>query len=217
MRQKKQTIWSKLFQRTIIDAAKTKGWHVDQTGNIDRVLRLPGTSNFKTGTARPVNVIFEGAHFDKRVVLATASKPSLSATQATPASVAGATSAVPAATATPSAVSPLLEDTKKRLRNLRSQTNRQLMMDVLSGRPFAKPGHRDAELQRVCSLIAFVLEHPDKTAPEPLAELLRPSLEAMQAESDDSKNPALTIDDAIEKLRARVVGRHHQARGEKSY
>jgi hypothetical protein len=186
---------SKLFQRTIIDSAKAKGWHVDQTGNIDRVLRLPGTSNFKTGTARPVNVVFEGLHCDKRLVLATAAKAMLTAS----------TPALPTPSATPGApstatISPLLEDVKKRLRNLRNQANRQLMLDVLSGRSFAKPGHRDAELQKVCSLIAFVLEHPDRTAPEPLAELLRPSLDAMRAESDDSKNPALTIDDAIEKL-----------------
>ena len=183
---------SKMFQKTIIDAAKMKGWHVDQTGNIDRVLRLPGTSNFKTGTARLVEVVFsEGAHYDKRVVLATSSKTSASVPVATSDST---------PSSTPQVSTPLLDDVRKRLRNLRNNYNRQLMLEVMSGKSFAKPGGRDAALQKVASLIAFVLEHPDKANPIELAELLRPSIETMRTESDDPQNPALTIDDAVEKL-----------------
>jgi hypothetical protein len=183
---------SKMFQRTMIDAAKLKGFHVDQTGNIDRVLRLPGTGNFKTGTFRPVEVVFaEGQHYDKRVVLATVAKPALSA--AATSAVAPASNGV---THAPSA----LDDVRKRLRNLKNHANRQLMLEVLSGRSFAKPGQRDAGLQKVASVVAFVLESPESTDPVQLAELLRPSLEAMQAEADDPENPALTIENAIEKL-----------------
>lgn len=33
---------------------KALGWHVDKTHSLDRILRVPGTGNHKTGTSRPV-------------------------------------------------------------------------------------------------------------------------------------------------------------------
>jgi len=173
---------SKMFQKTLIDAAKKKGFHVDQTGNIDRVLRLPGTLNFKTGTARSVEVVLEGVCYDKRMVQATAARPTLVQTTSTQTS------------------SAFLDDVRKRLRNLKSHENRKLMLEVLAGRSFAQPGGRDASLQKVASVIAFILESPDKADPKQLAELLRPSLDVMQAEADDPANPALTVENAVEKL-----------------
>lgn len=37
-------------------AASERGWHIDSTWDIARVLRVPGTLNWKTGTARPVEL-----------------------------------------------------------------------------------------------------------------------------------------------------------------
>ena len=182
---------SKAFQSTLIGAAKQEGLHVDQTGNIDRVLRLPGTFNFKTGTARPVDVVFEGVRYDKRIVLTTTRSVSVQVSAATP----SANTSQP-----PQTSDAFLEDVKRRLRNLKNHDNRKLMLEVLAGRSFAKPGARDSGLQKVTSVISFVLEHPDKADPVQLAELLRPSLETMKAEADDPANPALTMEQAIEKF-----------------
>ena len=191
---------SKSFQNTIIAAAKSRGFHCDQTGNIDRVLRLPGAPNFKTGTARPVEVIFsEGTRYDSRIVFALAT-PKLSTA---PPQTAPAAPLPVVATQTPAATSLTpseLQDLKKRLNNVRNNDNRRLMQNVIQGRSFAQLGQRDAGLQKVCSIIAFVLEHPEKADPEKIAEILRPSLDAMQAQSDDPANPALTFEDAVEKL-----------------
>src|SRR5690606_18730954 len=35
-------------------AASERGWHIDSVWDVARVLRVPGTSNWKTGEARPV-------------------------------------------------------------------------------------------------------------------------------------------------------------------
>lgn len=191
---------SKLFQSTMIAAAKSKGFHCDQTGNIDRVLRLPGAPNFKTGTARPVDVILsDGARYDRRIVTALA-KPKLSAAAPQTAPVVAAAQVVTTQPAVAPAASSDLQDLKKRLNNVRNNDNRRIMQNVMLGRSFAQLGQRDAGLQKVCSIIAFVLEHPEKADPEKIAEILRPSLDAMQAQSDDPANPALTFEDAVEKL-----------------
>ena len=44
--------WQQLFQQ----AGRDRGWHVDSTADLARVLRIPGTRNLKTGEAREVTV-----------------------------------------------------------------------------------------------------------------------------------------------------------------
>ena len=44
--------WQQLFQQ----AGRDKGWHVDSTADLARVLRIPGTYNLKTDEAREVTV-----------------------------------------------------------------------------------------------------------------------------------------------------------------
>ena len=45
------------FQRTIQETAKAHGWHVDGTGDLARVLRIPGTYNHKVaGETREVTI-----------------------------------------------------------------------------------------------------------------------------------------------------------------
>ena len=44
--------WQQLFQQ----AGRDRGWHVDSTADLARVLRIPGTHNLKTGEAREVVV-----------------------------------------------------------------------------------------------------------------------------------------------------------------
>ena len=44
--------WQQLFQQT----GRDRGWHVDSTADLARVLRIPGTRNLKTSEAREVTV-----------------------------------------------------------------------------------------------------------------------------------------------------------------
>jgi hypothetical protein len=53
-----QTLLRRL-QRTVQLAAEARGWKIDTTADLARVLRLPGTLNHKSGTPLPVTVIAE--------------------------------------------------------------------------------------------------------------------------------------------------------------
>jgi hypothetical protein len=44
------------WQRLLIERAETKGLHVDSVGDLTRILRVPGTSNRKLATPRPVEL-----------------------------------------------------------------------------------------------------------------------------------------------------------------
>jgi hypothetical protein len=48
---------SQAWQDFYIQRAKERGWHVDQTGNLDRVLRVPGTLNHKSDPPAPVEIL----------------------------------------------------------------------------------------------------------------------------------------------------------------
>jgi len=45
------------FQSTIRNAAAAKGWKLDSTHDLARILRLPGTLNYKSDPPRPVTII----------------------------------------------------------------------------------------------------------------------------------------------------------------
>lgn len=50
------------LHRAMIDAAAKRGWKIDNTSDLARIYRMPGTTNRKAGEARPVTwVIGEGA------------------------------------------------------------------------------------------------------------------------------------------------------------
>lgn len=51
----------KRFQKTIQINAAAKGWKLDSTYNLDRILRLPGTTNYKSDPV-PVTVIYKTEH-----------------------------------------------------------------------------------------------------------------------------------------------------------
>lgn len=45
------------FQKGLIGAFRTKGWHLDNVGDLARITRLPGTLNHKTVPAKPVSLL----------------------------------------------------------------------------------------------------------------------------------------------------------------
>jgi putative DNA primase/helicase len=55
-RERAQTLLRRL-QRTVQIMAIDRGWKIDNTSDVSRVLRLPGTFNFKTGSPVPVTLI----------------------------------------------------------------------------------------------------------------------------------------------------------------
>lgn len=180
------------FQRQIIDAAMAKlGVHVDQTGNIDRVLRIPGTKNFKIPSEpRDVEMLLaDGPRHDPQVIFAQQFITQL-----------GGAAPPTSMFVSPGSIPPpdLTSQVRHNLTRLTNQENRALMALVLAGKPFAVRGERDSTLQRAASIVAFV--SPAGADPEVLGELFRPSIDAMAALADDPGNPALTTDDVVEKL-----------------
>lgn len=180
---------SKLFQKIMISAAHSKGLHVDQTGNLDRVLRLPGAVNFKIpGDPKQVSVLVsDPVFYDPAMLIQAATRVSVAVPATVPSS--------PARLVNPADA---LAEIKTRLTHLSNAGNRKLMAEVLAGRSFAQPGERDAQLQKTASIVAFTA--PVGTDPVTAAELFRPSIDAMARESDDPSNPALTFESVVEKL-----------------
>lgn len=183
----------KAFQKKLIEAAARDGLHVDDTATLTRVLRLPGTKNFKrasdprdvvlllTDGPRSSMEAFEQACWKgqrgKHVTEAAVWKP-------------GTASEVPIADAE------WLGEVRTRLGRLHDAGRQQVLAKVLRGESFAEPGERDEKLMMVCSVIAFVAARyrPDAEA-EQLAEILRASLACWAAE----EGAQLSIDEELAK------------------
>lgn len=221
--------YEKALQHLIKEAAEKRGWHMDGTADLTRMLRLPGTTNKKRTRDKSGAVVAPDAdqplctlivgdgprHSIEavRTALGTAvdelarqrneisqseGRHANAGRESLPSSTTGTADASPPSAVPPSAAL-LLDDVRSRLLNLESKKSAQLFEKVLAGEPFAKAGQRDEMLQRVMSILAFV--EPDADA-EVLAEIVRPSIEAMaERDKDDAENPPLRLYDAIEKLR----------------
>lgn len=201
------------FQGAIRDAAAKKGWHVDIVADVPRVLRVPGTMNFKiTSDVRPVELLLDGgprcSFGDIAEVLGLtreaprgkigAVAPPASGAHADGAPTTPDAAATVSASGVPSSSPVDVEDVKDRLRNLRSVTNRKFFAPILEGKSFAKPGERDRLMQRAASLVAFV--EPDAD-PKDLAEIFRPSFDVWAAEPGATRSADDEVEKAIDKIR----------------
>lgn len=85
--------WLVLAQR-LATACISARFHVDTTATLDaaRVLRVPGTSNYKRGGNRPVRIVAEGMPADPQVLAQTFPAGDMSLAGALPASMRGMTS-----------------------------------------------------------------------------------------------------------------------------
>jgi hypothetical protein len=115
--------------------------HVDPnvTADAARVLRVPGTSNFKTGTARPVEVLGQG----------TTVRPSLESMARLLSAYAPKASALPS----PSRLSVADDPVMQRLLGNKTNSFRQILERTLAGRG--------------CAQLQHAIEHPQNTE-EPL-------------------------------------------------
>lgn len=212
----------KALQKRIIDAGAAKGWHVDKCEDVPRVLRVPGSSNFKIpGDVRTVEVVFDDGPRHDYEALCTllgvaerkgSAAPTPAATSAAPTSAANSAAPTSAATsgAAPAvAIAVDIDDVRDRLKNLRNAETKKFFAPILRGESFAKPGERDRMLQRAASLIAFV---EPSAPPSALAEILRPSLGVWAAEPGATRSLDDEVAKAAEKIRrAQTDGRRKKA------
>lgn len=169
---------SKAFQEPAIAHAATLGWHVDQTGNLDRVLRLPGTHNHKIPThPRQVTVLLDDGPRYPYATLAAFARVAMGK------QIALAQAPVQAApppgiatpTGSPAPVAPTMTAVRAALGNLKNPQTAALLGKVLRGESFAEPGKRDETLQRIAAVIGYVA--PDADAEDLARDILGPSLQ----------------------------------------
>ncbi len=204
------------LQLVAIAAAERRGWHADKTASVDRVLRLPGTTNRKDAARlRRVELLAsDGARYSfaelRRLVPADAGaaiapppkNPPAPAGERVAPPAGGGAGDVPRSNVLPlvGAGEPIdrVNRVRERVGKLRHEANRALMGKVLAGEAFAPPGRRDEEMQRVASILAFV--DPDASVEE-LLSVLRASLDAMVAEAAAAGASTPTDEWAGDKIR----------------
>jgi hypothetical protein len=204
----------KAFQALMIDYADGQNWHVDATGDITRVLRLPGTRNHKGTTPRPVQILDDaGPRLESELLITTSLgsvKSKIAAFQGTAGPQAGASPApAPLPSGPPSPPVDYFAALATVSKRLKSPESKDLIAKVVAGESFADPGERDQKLQQVASIIAYTFPH---ATTEDLVPLLSQSL----AHWDDVDMGTYTQEDrlawAAEKMdRALEDGRRNAA------
>jgi hypothetical protein len=171
-REKAEAVSKKFQQHYIAEAEKQGGWHVDSTATIQRVWRVPGFKNCKTGAEIETIHHDENFRYEPKELV-----PSLAA-PATPS---------PPATPNPGKS---LDVVRASLEKLNADSkNKKEIEKVLAGESFADE-ERDTAMQSVCSTIAWIPESAGIPAKD-LVEILRPSLSVWAAETDNPKRQSL--------------------------
>lgn len=173
---------SEAFQRKIINHGQALGYHVDNTSNLDRILRLPNTLNTKTNPPTNVEVLFsDGPRYASINTLLEAvgidSRAPLTHGSFTPTPIPSQQDLQPREAGTKSQTTEYLKDA---LSNLHNPESKELFAQILQGNSFAPAGARDQTLQRVASIIAYIA--PDRDAYELARDILGPSLSTFEPE-----------------------------------
>jgi hypothetical protein len=181
----------KAFQKPFIDRAAARGWQLDSTSTVQRVWRLPGFNNQKTG--RPVETLYLDA--DVRY------EPS-------ELGVGDKFDDDPAPSPPRQAVD--VTDIRSALKSIKpTNTFYDAIKKVLAGESMAPGGQRDIVLQGVCSTIAWLPEGRHIDAAE-LAEVLRPSLQKWADEPDATKSIEEELEKAADKIARSQEDWHEQ-------
>ncbi len=175
---------SKAWQEPLRDASR---WHIDQTWSIDRIWRIPGFVNQKTG--RLVELIHES---DVRYSWAELGLDSSL-------SVEGSATSEPVPEIVTTTAD--LDAVRAALRAIDSDNRYyEAVQALLRGDSLADRGERDHVLQGVCATVAWLPE--GRTAdPDELAELFRPSLSVWANEPDAAK----TIEEELAKASDKIL------------
>lgn len=171
---------SENFQDKFRSLAKSKGYYIDKTSDLTRVLRLPGTINYK---------------YSKEVKLVVDDGPRYTFEELYN-FVYNKTTVVKTKTFWwPESCNPLVE----RLQKVTKEEGKKYINNLINRRPIDQEGNRDNAWQSVCSTIVF--RSKGLNIPfEDWIELVRPSVEASQEGLSNTENPPPSLDDVIKKL-----------------
>lgn len=195
------------LQRRVRARFAERGWHLDLLADVPRVLRIPGTSNFKLpGDVRPVELILADGpdhdlaaicdRFEICAVPSGGSAPQALGTAPPPVPVSGTDAEV-------------LASIRERLSNLRTDLNREFFAPILRGESFAARGERDRLMQRAASILSFVEPNAE---PRILAEVFRQSFEVWASEPGATTSVEAEMEKISEKIvRAQADGRRKKA------
>jgi hypothetical protein len=207
---------SEAFQRKAIEHARSKGWHLDYTGNLDRVLRVPGTINTKGGLTAPVAwLVADGPRYaSAEALLQAAGVPSVPQGDVRKAPRTSELSAEETQPRPDKAAEQTIDAIKSVLSKLKNLESAELMEPVLAGKSFAPAGARDQTLQRIASIVAYLA--PDRDPVELAEGLLGASLATFEPDDAGKYTQADRIEWAAEKIeRAQWDARRDRAAEER--
>lgn len=166
----------KAFQAPFISHAKTRGYHLDDTGTVDRILRLPGTTNHKGDPAprKTVTVLDDtGPRYAPSTLVPQRATPRVNFPNTTK-------STTPVHAYTPTTPAEVLAAIAANVAaGWGTDETRDLLTHVVNGTCWAPAGQRDATLQRLASSVGFMFPDVD---PDIIAQAMKPSMDHFEAE-----------------------------------
>lgn len=194
---------TKAWQQIAIDAAAKRGYLVDKTGDLARVLRVPGTHNHKDPQALQAVRLLDasGPRHPAASLVGHALASSKVITEGGPEEP----------TDTPAKAHPapgeatLRDRLESKGKKLASSESKALLAQILAGESFAPLGQRDHGLQRAASLLAYL--EPD-VQPADLVAILAPSLATWEADDAGKWTQAQREAWALEKAERALEDAH---------
>lgn len=186
------------FQQPIIAAFKARGWHLDLTATINRVWRVPGFANPKSGAE--VTLLECDPTIRHRPEDLGFKRSSAAAAQTAPGPT-GITGLASSAVPTPPTSLPSVDIKALTIALMAIGPSNRFYQNIrfmLAGQSFADPGERDTVMQGVCSTIAWLPEGRD-CDPDSLAEIMRPSFTIWAADPG-----AKTVDEELTKASEKI-------------
>lgn len=187
------------FQKRYWDYAQSQGFHLDHTANLDRVLRVPGTLNYKipdSPKAVTIDSIDTSYSYTPTLLAMTTAGPGVPTPLAS-----GPAAVMPTL---PSFDPPPARDVNDIWTNVLTHGNyKKEFKAIKAGKSFAERGSREEVLTRVCAALAYAAP---TNAPEELAEMLAPSLTEWAAEPDAQLSLDEEMDKAVNRI-ARAQGK----------
>ena len=190
------------LQRTLGEAAKAHGWHMDNTSDLARVLRPAGSHNHKPGRDEAPAVEFlvrpgEGVSYDYRIlqrafeVQETSVQRLFGGTQKIAPGLGEEDSDVETKEATPPNAgigwdeARTVAEIRDKIKRNKKPERTEIFNLMLEGKPWAKVGERDSIGQKLASWLSYMTGGDGKA--DAIVGMVAPSIAAMHAE-----NPPVT-------------------------
>lgn len=170
------------FQERFLSFAKSKGYELDKTSDLPRILRLPETYNYKKYTPKKVTLLID----DGPRYSITSLEDKFLDFNIEPINTEN--------------YSDKLDILIKRLKKTKKLESKELMSKVLKGEPLAEEGARDNKLQQAVSVIAFTEVDLDIPADILVDNILMASINAMAQTATIFNNPPPNRSNCINKM-----------------